>query len=136
MTKKYLDQLTYNIIGACIEVHKALGPGLLENVYEECLKVEFRLRGINFTNQQRVPIHYKGMEMETILRCDFLIENAIVLEIKAVTMLIPLNEAQLLSYMKLLQKPKGILVNFHCVNLFKEGQKTYVNEWFTNLLSE
>jgi GxxExxY protein len=136
MTKKYLDQLTYNIIGACIEVHKALGPGLLENVYEECLKVEFRLRGINFTNQQKIPVHYKGLTMETLLRCDFLIENAILLEIKAIKALTPLNEAQLISYMKLLQKPKGILVNFHCVNLFKEGQKTYINEWFTNLPME
>lgn len=109
---------------------------MLEDVYEKCLIVEFQLRGIKFSNQQLIPIHYKGLTLDALLRCDFLIEDAIVLEIKAISQLIPLNEAQLLSYMQLLEKPKGILVNFHCTNLYKEGQKTFVNEWFRDLAPE
>lgn len=133
MTKKYLNELTYNILGACIEVQRALGPALLEEVYEKCLTVEFQLRGIKFSNQQIIPITYKGLTLDAFLRCDFLIEDAIVLEIKAISQWTPLNEAQLMSYMQLLEKPKGILVNFHSTNLFKEGQKTFVNEWFRDL---
>ena len=130
ITKKYLDVLTYKIIGAAIEVHKILGPGLLESVYQKCLKREFQLRGLRFIDQIIVPIEYKGIEFETELRCDFLVEDAIALEIKAVDALAPVFDAQTLSYMNLLKTPKGILINFNCVNIFKEGQRTFVNELF------
>jgi GxxExxY protein len=130
MTKKYLDELTYQIIGAAIEVHKSLGPGLLESVYHKCLRQEFTLRGLNFGSEFLVPVEYKGIHVETDLRCDFLVDNAIVVELKAVDAIAPMFEAQLLTYMKLLHKPKGILINFNCVNLFKDGQQTFVNEYF------
>lgn len=130
MTKNYLDELTYQIIGAAIEVHKALGPGLLESVYHKCLRQEFMIRNLNFSSEFLVPVEYKGVRVETDLRCDFLVESAIVVELKAVDVLAPVFEAQLLTYMKLLEKPKGILINFNCANLFKEGQRTYVNEYF------
>jgi len=130
MTKKYLDELTYEIIGAAIEVHKSLGPGLLESVYHKCLRQEFIIRSLSFGSEFLVPVAYKGIHVDTDLRCDFLVEDSIVVELKAVDMIAPVFEAQLLTYMKLLEKPKGILINFNCANLFKEGQRTYVNEYF------
>ncbi|MCJ7553800.1 MAG: GxxExxY protein [Ignavibacteriaceae bacterium] len=136
MTKKYLNDLTYQIVGAAIEVHKALGPGLLESVYHKCLKQELLLRKLRFVSELLVPVNYKGLELDAELRCDFLVEDAIVVEIKAVDAIAPVFEAQLLTYMKLLNKPKGILINFNCANLFKEGQKTYVNELFRELPEE
>ncbi|MCU0344302.1 MAG: GxxExxY protein [Ignavibacteriaceae bacterium] len=136
MTKKYLNDLTYQIIGSAIEVHKALGPGLLESVYHKCLKQELLLRKLNFVSEFVVPVNYKGLELDAELRCDILVDDAIVVEIKAVDAIAPFFEAQLLTYMKLLKKPKGILINFNCANLFKEGQKTYVNEFFRELPEE
>jgi len=133
ITKKYLDALTYEIIGGAIEVHKHLGPGLLESVYHKCLAQEFKVRGLDYYSEHYVPVHYKGLDIETQLRSDFLVENAIVVEIKSVDALAPIFDAQLLTYMKLLEKPKGVLINFNVVNIFKEGQKTMVNEIFREL---
>ncbi len=135
-TKKELDELTYRIIGAAIDVHKTLGPGLLESVYHKCLKQEFLLRDLSFVSEFLVPVHYRGIDVDTELRCDFLVEELIVVELKAVESIAPVFEAQTLTYMKLLEKPKGILINFYCTNLFKEGQKTFVNEYFRNLPEE
>lgn len=136
MTKKFLDDLTYKIISAAIEVHKDLGPGLLESVYQKCLKQEFFLRELKYSSELFVPVQYKGIEMDTELRCDFLVEDSIVVELKAVDALAPVHEAQILTYMKLLHKPKGILINFNCANLFKEGQRTFVNELFRKLTDQ
>lgn len=134
MTTKYeLDKLTYRILGGAIEVHKALGPGLLESVYHKCLRQEFHVRELTYASQFLVPVNYKGIDVDAELRCDFLVEDKIVIELKAVDAIAPVYEAQLLTYMKLLEKPKGILINFNCANLFKEGQRTYVNEYFRNL---
>ena len=130
ITQKYLDDLTYNINGAAIEVHKALGPGLLESIYHKCLMQELKLRGINFNSEVTIPVNYKGIKVETELRCDLFIENIIVVELKSVESLLPVFDSQLLTYMKLLKAPKGILHNFNCTNLYKEGQKTFVNEYF------
>ncbi len=130
MTQKYLDELTYNIIGASIEVHKIMGRGLLESVYHQCLKEELTHRKINFLSEMRIPVIYKNKELETDFRCDLFIENCIVLELKAVLEIHPMFEA------KLLKSPKGILINFNCFNIFKEGQKTYVNEYFKILPKE
>lgn len=133
MTKSFLDKLTYDIIGAAIEVHRELGPGLLESVYQKILRYEFGLRNIDFKSQLEIPVNYKGWDTSVGLRCDFYIENSIVLEIKAVESIMPIHKAQLLTYMKVLKAPKGILINFNCVNIFESGQKTFVNENFRSL---
>lgn len=133
ITKTYLKDLVYRVNGAAIEVHKALGPGLLESVYHKCLKKELLLRNISFESEIWVPVNYKGISMDAELRCDFFIENILVLEIKAIDILPPIHEAQILSYMRLLNVPLGLLLNFHSVNLFKEGQRTFVNEIYRDL---
>lgn len=132
-TKKHLDDLTYEIIGSVIEVHKIMGRGLLESVYHQCLKEELLHRKINFLTEMRVPVNYKGKELNMDFRCDLFVENSIVVELKCVQEFHPVHEAQLLTYMKLLQCPKGILINFNCTNIFREGQKTMVNEYFSKL---
>lgn len=136
ITKKYLDELTYKVIGCAIEVHKQLGPGLIESVYEKCFLRELALRGINLKNQIWVPINYKGLVLDTELRLDVLIEDILCVELKAQEGLLPIHDAILLSYMQMLQKPKGILINFHCTNIFKEGQRTLVNNLFASLPEE
>ena len=136
ITKKYLNDLTYKIVGAAIVVHKALGPGLLESVYHKCFKQELCLRELSHTSELIAPVHFKKIKLNTDLRCDFLIEDIIVVELKSVDAIAPVHEAQILTYMKLLEKPKGILINFCCFNLFKEGQRTFVNEYFRLLADE
>ncbi|MEO5946872.1 MAG: GxxExxY protein [Chitinophagaceae bacterium] len=136
MTKKYLNELTYKVIGCAIEVHKQLGPGLLESVYEKCFLKELSLRDISYKNQLWVPLNYKGLELDTELRLDVLIEDVLCVELKAQEGILPVHDAILLSYMQMLQKPKGVLINFHCVNIFKEGQKTLVNNLFAQLPDE
>jgi GxxExxY protein len=133
ITKKYLDELTYEIIGASIEVQKIMDRGLLESVYHQCLKEELNHRKINFQTEIKVPVLYKDKELDIDFRCDFFIEKCIVVELKSVQELTSVFEAQLLTYMKLLKSPKGILINFNCSNIFYEGQKTLVNEYFTSL---
>jgi GxxExxY protein len=135
ITKKSLNQLTYQVIGCAIEVHKHIGPGLLESIYEKCFLKELKLRGIAYKNQIWVPLQYKGLELDTELRLDVLVEDILCVELKAQDCLLPVDDAILLSYMQMLQKPKGVLINFHCVNIFKEGQRTLVNNLFS-LLSE
>ncbi|MDP3467818.1 MAG: GxxExxY protein [Daejeonella sp.] len=133
ITQRYLDELTYVVVGAAIEVHKIMGRGLLESVYHQCLKEELIHRRINFLTEMKVPVLYKSIELEIDFRCDLFVEKCLVVELKAVQEMTSVFEAQLLTYMKLLKSPKGILINFNCSNIFKEGQKTYVNEYF-NLL--
>jgi GxxExxY protein len=132
-SKKYLDDLTYEILGAAIEVHKVLGPGLLESVYHQCLIHELTLRKIRFKTEAIIPIEYKDFELETSLRCDLYIDDIFVIELKALESVLPIHEAQLLTYMKLLKAPKGLILNFNVLNIFKEGQKTFVNEIYRNL---
>lgn len=133
ITKRYLDDLTFKIIGCAIEVHRNLGPGLLESVYERCLKYELELQGFTIQQQQNVPVQYKGVELDAVLKYDLLVDNLVIIEIKAVEEVHPVFEAQLLTYLKLLQKPKGVLINFNCKNIFREGQKTLVNELYAQL---
>lgn len=132
-TKNYFDELTYEIIGAAIEVHKIMGRGLLESVYHQCLKEELKHRKINFQTEMKIPVLYKGKTLDIDFRCDLFIEDSIVVELKAVNEMNAVFDAQLLTYMKLLKCPKGILINFNCNNIFKEGQKTFVNEYFSQL---
>jgi len=133
ITKSYLKDLTYKVTGAAIEVHKNLGPGLLESIYHKCLKIELSDRKIKFQSELIVPVHYKGLDLETELRCDLFIENILPVELKATKEIAPIHEAQLLTYMKLLNVPKGLLINFNVTHIFNEGQRTYVNELFRNL---
>jgi GxxExxY protein len=133
VTKKYLDELTYLLVGCAIEVHRQLGPGLLESVYHKCYNHELYLKGVNFCSHILVPINYKFVTLDADLRLDVMAENLIIVELKAIEGILPVHEAQLLTYMKLLQKPKGILINFNCTNIFKEGQKTFVNEYYAKL---
>ncbi len=133
ITQKYLDELTYEIIGAAIEVHKYMGRGLLESVYHQCLKEELLIRKINFASEMKIPIIYKSKELNIDFKCDLFVENCLVIELKSVLEMNPIFDAQLLTYMNLLKAPKGILINFNCNNIFKEGQKTFVNEYFKML---
>ena len=133
LSKSYLNDLSYKIVGCAIEVHNHLGPGLLESVYHDCLKKEFTLRNINFKSQLIVPVNYKGLVLDTEYRLDFLVEDEIVVELKAMDGILPIHEAQLLTYMKLLQKSKGMLINFNCSNIVKDGAKQMVNEYFSFL---
>jgi len=133
ITQKYLDELTYNVLGAAIEVHKLMGRELLESVYQECLKEELRHRKINFLSELKIPVVYKNKELAIDFRCDFFVENCLVVELKAIMQFDEIHEAQLLNYMKLLKAPKGNLINFNCNNIFHEGQKTLVNEYFKQL---
>lgn len=110
-----------------------MGPGLLESIYHKCLEKEFELRGIKFISELKIPIEYKGLTLEADLRLDFLVENILPVEIKAVEHILPVHEAQIITYLKLLEKPEGLLINFNVTNIFYEGQKTYVNEFFQNL---
>jgi len=133
ITQKYIDELTYQILGCAIEVHRQLGPGLIESVYQKCFNQELSLRGLYFQTQQCVPVTYKGIQLDAELRYDTLVEGLIITELKSMEGLLPVHDAVLLTYMKLLQKPKGILINFNCTNIFKEGQKTLVNEYYSAL---
>ncbi len=133
ITQSYLTDLTYKINGACIEVHKILGPGLLESVYHKCLEEEFRLRNISFKSELKILVNYKGKEMDCDFFCDFLVEDLIVIELKSVTQLNDIHRAQLLNYINLMKKPKGILVNFNVKNLYHDGQETFVNKYYDML---
>lgn len=107
------DPLTYEIIGGAIEVHKALGPGMLENVYEECLAVELADRGLVVRRQVPVPVFFKGRQIDLAYRLDMLVNDSVVLELKAIETLMPVHEVQLMTYMKLANKRTGLLINFH-----------------------
>jgi GxxExxY protein len=133
MTKKNLDDLSYRIIGAAIDVHKELGPGLLEKVYHKCLHRELLLLGLAVKHEQKMPVLYKGLSIGVSLRCDLVVNDLIAVETKAVQTILPLFKSQLLTYMRLLNIPKGILINFNCTNIFTEGQKTLVNDLYRNL---
>jgi GxxExxY protein len=124
MTKKEVTQLSYEIVGCAITVHKTLGPGLLESVYEKCLKEELEFQGFK--------VEYRNAQIETELRLDLLVNDTIIVEIKSIENLLPVHEAQLLTYMSLLEKPQGLLINFYTDNITK-SVKPLVNEYFKNL---
>jgi GxxExxY protein len=133
VTKTYLKDLIYRVNGAAIEVHKHLGPGLLESIYHKCMVKELSLREINFQSELTIPIEYKGLELESDLRCDLFIENCLVLELKATDKILPIHVAKLMSYTKLLDVSIGLMINFNVLNIYNEGQKTYVNESYRRL---
>lgn len=133
ISKSSLKNLVYQVNGVAIEVHREIGPGLLESVYHACIIKELTIRNIYFESELNVPVAYKGLSIDTDLRCDLLIEEVLVVELKAIQSVLPIHEAQLLTYMRLLNAPIGLLINFNVTHIFKEGQKTYVNELFREL---
>jgi GxxExxY protein len=132
ITKQYIKELNYKIVAAAIEVHKHLGPGLLENIYEECLYEELVIQGLYPKRQVKVEVIYKGKKVKEDLRIDLLVNDIIIIELKSVQDMHPIFEAQLITYMKLAEKPKGLLINFNVVKL-TSGIIPIVNEIFANL---
>ncbi len=118
-TQKSINDLAYQVVGCAIEVHKHLGPGLLESVYQLCFQQELISRGFKIQSQVRVPIAYKGIDLGGYFVLDILVEDLVVVELKAVEGLTSLYQSQLLSYLKLSGKPKGLLINFNCENITK-----------------
>jgi GxxExxY protein len=116
------------ILDTCITVHKIMGPGLLESIYEQCLMKEFELRNVNAQRQAPISLNYKGYELSRELRIDILVENEIILELKSAEIMHPVYEAQIISYMKLTNKKLGFLVNFN-VPVLINGFKRYVNNF-------
>ena len=120
-----INDLSSAIIGAAIEVHRTLGPGLLESAYEQCLAQELSLREIPFERQKPLPVYYQGTQLDCGYRLDFLVAGIVVVEVKAIDALLPIHQAQLLSYLKLGGWKLGLLINFH-VPLLREGIKRLV----------
>lgn len=114
---KKSDELSREVIGGAIEVHRHLGPGLIESIYEKCMMHELSLRKLNAVNQRQVRIKYKGITFDEPLRFDVLVEGCLLLELKSVQEVLPIHKAQLLSYMKLLDVPLGLIINFHEMRL-------------------
>jgi len=128
MTREQLNKLGAQILDACIAAHKELGPGLLESVYSYALLREFQLRGINAMTKVAVPLIYKGFDTGKYFELDLLVEGEIIIEIKAVDIIHPVYEAQIISYLRLANKRLGYLVNFNVV-LLKDGFKRFVNNF-------
>jgi GxxExxY protein len=131
-TQNYVNAVAYKIVGCAIEVHKNLGPGLLESVYESCLIEELQECGLTVKSQVYIPIKYKQKDLGGNLKLDLLVNELVIVELKAVDTMIPLYKAQLLSYLKLTGKPKGLLINFHCENIV-EQMVPLVTEEFSKL---
>ena len=126
MSKFNYNKYSGEILDASIQVHKEMGPGLLESVYELCLAEELSSRKITVVRQVYLPLYYKGKELNKDFRIDLLIENEIIIEVKAVDILLPVHEAQIISYLKLADKRLGLLINFN-VPYLKNGFKRFVN---------
>jgi GxxExxY protein len=119
------EELSGKVIGCAIEVHKNLGPGLLESAYERCLSYELNAQGIKYETQKDLPIVYKGLKINSGYRIDLIVENSIIVELKSVDIILPIHEAQLLTYMKLAGIKVGLLINFN-VKKLKSGIKRFV----------
>ena len=128
--KDYLNRLSNDVIGAAIEVHRELGAGLLESTYELALQHELGLRGIASTRQVLLPVRYKDLELPDAYRIDLLVEDSLVVEVKAVEVIIPVHSAQLLTYLKMSKKHLGLLINFHTIKL-TDGVKRVVHQFPT-----
>jgi GxxExxY protein len=132
MTKKEVTDLSYKIVGLAIKVHKELGLGLLESVYEKCLKYELEKNGYEVKQQFAVELKYDELVFDSNLRVDLLVNDCVVVELKSVEQLLPVHEAQLLTYMKILKRPQGLLINFNTTNITKE-LVPLVNDFFAEL---
>lgn len=123
---KTINQITEIVIGRCIEIHSTLGPGLLESAYEECLCFELSQAGLSFERQKAIPVRYKNVKLDCGYRVDLLVENGVVLELKSVEKILPIHEAQLLTYLKLTEMTVGLIINFN-VPVLKTGIRRVVN---------
>ncbi len=123
-----VNDITEKVIGSCIEIHRALGPGLLESAYEECLCHELFLTGLRFDRQKSLPVVYKDVKLDCGYRLDLVVENQIILELKTVESFLPVHEAQLLTYLKLTGLTLGLLINFN-VPVLTRGLKRIVNNF-------
>jgi GxxExxY protein len=132
MTKTQVTQLSYDIVGCAIKVHKELGPGLLESVYEMCLAYELKEKVFLVNQQISTKINYGKIEIETPMKVDLLVNETIIVEIKTVENLLPVHQAQLMTYMKILKKPQGLLINFYTDNITK-SMTPVINEYFAKL---
>jgi GxxExxY protein len=119
------EEITEPVIKAAIEVHRVLGPGLLESAYEQCLAHELSLKGINFKLQHGLPVEYKGIKLDCGYRVDVFVHDSLVVELKSVDKILPVHEAQILTYMKLAKVKVGLLINFNVLRV-KEGIKRFV----------
>ena len=126
MKGEFLNVLSGQVIGAAIEVHRELRPGLLEGIYQEALAQEMRLLGLQVAREVELPVRYKGKLLAKTLRLDLLVENSLIVEIKSVDQLVAIHGAQLLSYLRLADKPLGLLLNFN-VETLRQGVKRVVN---------
>jgi GxxExxY protein len=126
--RERLDLLTEKIIGFGIDVHRSLGPGLLESAYEECVCYELSQAGISFTRQTQLPVAYKNVKLDCGYRMDIVVENSVIVEVKTVERLIGIHDAQLLSYLRMSGLRVGLLMNFH-VPVLKNGLKRIVNNY-------
>ncbi len=122
------NDITEQVIGAAIEVHKAIGPGLLESIYQRCIEIELKLRSIPFDGQRPINLHYKGHNIGSDLFADIVVAKKVVVELKAVDSLLPVHEAQLLSYLRLTGIRVGLLINFN-VPVLKQGIRRMVNNY-------
>jgi len=127
-TSRSLNDVTNLVIGAAIEVHRHLGPGLLESAYEECLCYELSQAGLCFRRQVSIPVQYKGLKLDCDFRVDLIVEDAVIVELKTVDQLAPIHTAQLLTYLKATNKPLGLIINFN-VPVLKQGLKRVVNHY-------
>jgi len=132
--KDRLDSITRCIIGAAIEVHRCLGPGLLESAYEACLAYELRQSGLKIEQQKPLPVVYKDVKLDCGYRLDLVVEDSVIVEVKAIEQLAPIHDAQLLSYLRLSGKTVGLLINFH-VRVLKNGLKRIVNDFPDSTIS-
>ena len=132
LTQKYINDIAFQIVGCAIEVNKNVGPGLLESVYELCLMDELKSKNLKTNSQVRVPVLYKGKDLGGHLIIDLLVEDLVVVELKSVEALQPIFEAQILSYMMLTDKPKGLLINFNTTNIVA-STRHFVTDIFSHL---
>jgi GxxExxY protein len=128
--RQQLNELSGKVIGMCIEIHRDLGPGLLESAYEECLAYELSIAGLQFERQRPLPVRYKEVQIDCGYRLDFVVEGALIVELKAVTELHPIHEAQVLTYLKLDRKSLGPLINFNVPVLNKGVKRVACGELF------
>jgi GxxExxY protein len=128
LSRDELNCLTEGIIASAIEVHRHVGPGLLESAYEECLCYELAQRGLAFQRQVQIPVQYKGLKLDCSYRMDLLVEDSVIVEVKAVEQVLPVHSAQLLTYLKVTGRQIGLLINFE-VPILKQGVKRIVNHF-------
>ncbi|WP_106567545.1 GxxExxY protein [Cecembia rubra] len=132
MYKKMITQMSYDVLGCAINVHREVGPGLLESVYQKCLIHELKSKGFKVMQQVKAPLFYKDLRLEVELKADIIVNESVIIELKTVDCLLPVHEAQILTYMRLLKIPQGLLMNFYSDNLSK-NKIPLVNEYFKAL---